>query len=40
MVHKDNKEQLLQNFASVKDVEINLDIKVENTELLKPINWK
>lgn len=40
LIGVDNKEQLLQNFASVKDVEINLDIKVENTELLKPINWK
>ncbi|KAA4921970.1 aldo/keto reductase, partial [Bacteroides fragilis] len=34
------KEQLLQNFSSVKDIEINLDIKVEELELLKPVNWQ
>lgn len=39
LIGVDNKEQLIQNFASVKDVEINLDIKVDDTELLKPVNW-
>lgn len=40
LIGVDNKEQLLQDFASVKDVDIDLDIKVEDTELLKPVNWK
>ena len=40
LIGVDNKEQLLQNFASVKDIEINLDIKVEELELLKPVNWQ
>ena len=40
LIGVDNKEQLLQNFASVKDIEINPDIKVEELELLKPVNWK
>ena len=39
LIGVDNKEQLLQNFASVKDIEINPDIKVEELELLKPVNW-
>lgn len=39
LIGVDNKEQLIQNFASVKDVDINLDIKVEDTDLLKPVNW-
>ena len=39
LIGVDNKEQLTQNFASVKDVDINIDIKIEDTELLKPINW-
>lgn len=40
LIGVDNKEQLIQNFASVKDEDIELDIKVEDTELLKPVNWK
>lgn len=40
LIGVDNKEQLIQNFASVKDEGIELDIKVEDTELLKPVNWK
>lgn len=40
LIGVDNKDQLMQNFASVKDVEINIDIQVEDPELLKPINWK
>ena len=40
LIGVDNKEQLIQNFASVKDMDINLDIRVEDTELLKPVNWK
>lgn len=40
LIGVDNKEQLMQNFASVKDEDIELDIKVEDTELLKPVNWK
>lgn len=39
LIGVDNKEQLMQNFASVKNVEINIDIKVEDKELLKPVNW-
>lgn len=39
LIGVDNKEQLMQNFASVKDVEINIDIQVEDPELLKPVNW-
>ena len=39
LIGVDNKEQLMQNFASVKDVDINIDIRVENVELLKPVNW-
>lgn len=40
LIGVDNKDQLMQNFASVKDVEINIDIQVEDPELLKPVNWK
>lgn len=39
LIGVDNKEQLIQNFTSVKDVDINLDIKVEDIKLLKPFNW-
>lgn len=40
LIGVDNKDQLMQNFASLKDVEVNIDIQVEDPELLKPINWK
>lgn len=40
LIGVDNKDQLTQNFASVKDVEINIDIRVEDPDLLKPVNWK
>ncbi len=39
LIGVDNKEQLMQNFTSIKDIDINIDIHVENTELLKPVNW-
>lgn len=40
LIGVDNKDQLMQNFTSVKDVEIDIDIQVEDPELLKPVNWK
>lgn len=40
LIGVDNKVQLIQNFASIMDVDIDPDINVEEKELLKPVNWK
>lgn len=40
LIGVDNNEQLNQNFNSISDIAINLDIKVNEQELLKPVNWK
>ncbi len=40
LIGVDTKEQLLANFNSVSEKNVSLSIEVNETELLKPINWK
>lgn len=40
LIGVDNNEQLMQNFDSIKDLGININIKVKDPELLNPVNWK
>lgn len=40
LIGVDNNEQLMQNFASVMDINIDLDIKIMKEDLLKPYNWE
>lgn len=39
LIGVDNKKQLIKDIESIKDVNIDLNISVENPELLKPVNW-
>lgn len=40
LIGVDNVEQLQANIASIKDIQIDLDIDVKEKELLNPVNWK
>lgn len=39
LIGVDNKEQLLKNIESVSDTAFDINIKIDNQELLKPVNW-
>jgi aryl-alcohol dehydrogenase-like predicted oxidoreductase len=39
LIGVDNKEQLMNNFKSVSDQSIDLNIEVKEQTLLKPVNW-
>lgn len=39
LIGVDNVDQLKTNFASVKDMPIDIEIEVKEQELLNPVNW-
>ena len=40
LIGVDNASQLKANLASVKDSPVDLEINIEETDLLNPVNWK
>lgn len=39
LIGVDNKEQLQKNIGSVSEMEFDVNIKIDNQELFKPVNW-
>lgn len=40
LIGVDNKEQLLDNISSIKEVSIDFNPNIKEKELLNPVNWK
>lgn len=40
LIGVDNKEQLMENIRSIKDIPVDFHTEIKEKELLNPVNWK